>query len=71
MIKMMALGFWNNLRLFQENKPLRMILKHTQQHLIPLFLGLSYGLLRGSLFKVCLVRRWLSRKIEVICGDLS
>lgn len=49
----MSLGFWNNLRLFQSNKPLIMFLNHFSNS--SFFLGLYQVLLRSSLFKICLV----------------
>lgn len=49
----MSLGFWNNLRLFQNNKPLIMFLNHFSNS--SFFLGLYQVLLKSSLFKICLV----------------
>ena len=64
----MSLSFWNNLRLFQNNKPLIMFLNHFSN--ISFFLGLYQVLLRSSLFKICLVGDVYLKRLKwcvVIC----
>lgn len=68
MIKSMSLSFWNNLRLFQNNKPLVIFLNHFSN--TSFFLGLYQVLLRSSLFKICLVGDVYLKRLKwcvVIC----
>lgn len=68
MIKSMSLDFWNNLRLFQNNKPLIMFLNHFSNS--SFFLGLYQVLLRSSLFKISLVGDVYLKRLKwcvVIC----